>query len=77
VVLGIRLYFESRPSPASSGFVNMIDKMFNGVMFKIYKIFYKGKMISDRKLIQTALVIFVIIYLLSRILVSVLVGALM
>lgn len=76
-VLGIRLYFESRPSTASSGFVNMIDKMFNGMMFKIYKIFYKGKMISDRKLIQTALVIFVIIYLLSRILVSVLVGALM
>jgi len=77
VVLGIRLYFESRPSPSSSGFVNMIDKMFNGLMFKIYKIFYNGKMISDRKLIQTALVVVVIIYLLCRILLSFLVGVLM
>jgi len=77
VVLGIRLYFESRPSSASSGFVNMIDKMFNGMMFKVYKTFYKGKMISDRKLIQTALVLVAIIYLILRILVAFLVGVLM
>jgi len=77
VILGIRLYFESRPSPKSSGFVNMIDKMLNGMMFKIYKTFYNGKMISDRKLIKTALGIVVVIYLLCRILIAILVGALM
>lgn len=63
VVFIIRLTLESKTDPRSTQAKDMMDQAFRGLVYQIYRLFYKGKNVSDRRLVQTCLVVFVVLEL--------------
>lgn len=61
IVLIIRLNIERRIDPRSMQIKDAIDKVLNGVVFKIYTAFYKGRAVTDLRLIQTTLAVFAVL----------------
>ncbi len=75
-LLGVRLYFCYKRGPNTIGYIKMIDSLVGGVLNWVQKIFYKDKAISDRQLVLTSLIFFVVVYISSSALIRVLVAAL-
>lgn len=75
-LLGVRLYFCYKRGPNTIGYIKMIDSLVGGVLNWVQKIFYKDKAISDRQLVLTSLIFFVVVYISSSALIRVLVSAL-
>lgn len=59
IVLIIRITLERKIDPRSMQFKDIIDRMINGIVFKVYNLFYKNRAVSDLRLIQTTLGVFI------------------
>ncbi|MDD2231510.1 MAG: YggT family protein [Sphaerochaetaceae bacterium] len=61
VVLIVRLNLERKIDPRSMQIKDVIDRMINGIVFKVYNTFYKGKAVTDLRLVQTTLAVFIVL----------------
>jgi YggT family protein len=73
-LLGVRLYFCYKRGPNTIGYIKMIDSLVGGVLNWVQKIFYRDKAITDRQLVLTSLIFFVVVYVSSSALIRVLVS---
>lgn len=63
IVFAIRLGLESKADTRSAQAKDLMDQALRGLVYQIYRLFYKGKNVSDRRLVRTCLVVFVVLEL--------------
>jgi YggT family protein len=74
IILIYRLSIERRIDPKSMQRKELFDNLLNGLVFKVYNLFYKGKGVTDLRLLQTTLAIFIVIEIVGSVLNRVLIG---
>lgn len=73
ILLGVRLYFCYRPSVQTITYIAMLDALIGGFLNWVQRILYPGRAINDRRLVTTALIFTLILYLTSSALIKALV----
>ncbi len=74
VLLIVRLVLTNKTSSSAYNAINAIDPILDSPVGFVYKLFYKGKRVDDKKVVITALVFYIVLFILLRIGVSALVN---
>ncbi|MGH0053954.1 MAG: YggT family protein [Sphaerochaetaceae bacterium] len=65
ILLGIRLFFCFKRSAKTISYITMLDTMVGGILNWIQRLFYPKRTINDRQLVTTALVFFIVLYIIA------------
>ncbi|MBR2282650.1 MAG: YggT family protein [Spirochaetales bacterium] len=74
VLLIVRLVFTNKTTTSAYNVINALDPILDGPVGLVYKLFYRGKRMDDRKVVITALVFYIVMFILLRWGVSILVN---
>lgn len=73
VIIGVRLFFAYRRTPNSIQYIAMLDSWLSRPLDTIHTWFFKGREVSDRMLLWTAMIVTIITYVGVAVLVNLLV----
>ena len=74
VLLFVRYFIGRKNSYSSDNTINTLDQILEGPVEKVYKLFYKGKQVSDQKLVLTSAIFYLVLMIGIGIVVSLIVN---
>ncbi len=66
ILIIVRLVLTNKTTASAYNMKNAIDPILDGPIGFVYRLFYKGKRVDDQKVVVTALIFYVVLFLLLR-----------
>ena len=66
ILLIIRLALGQSNTPGANNWINTIDPILDSSVSRVYKLFFKGKQVEDRKVIIASIIFYVVILLVAK-----------